>query len=208
MKIYTKNGDEGGTSFYGGKRVLKNDVLVSAYGDVDELNSSIGLVISYLRNQHMNYSNKWWYKYFPKGRKITKSIIKQLGDIQNDLFNVGFELATPTEEIKKKEKTGVFKNFVTDNNVKDLEMAIDNMETSLPPLNNFILPTGILPAAQLQLSRAICRRAERSVVTASQDVDISENILVYMNRLSDYLFVLARYVHITFDGSPEKMWNK
>ena len=87
-------------------------------------------------------------------------------------------------------------------------MAIDNMETSLPPLNNFILPTGILPAAQLQLSRAICRRAERSVVTASQDVDISENILVYMNRLSDYLFVLARYVHITFDGSPEKMWNK
>ncbi len=207
MKIYTKSGDEGGTSFYGGKRVLKNDVLISAYGDVDELNSSIGIVLASLRNVHLSYSNKWWYKQFTK-IKIRKSLIKQLDDVQNNLFNVGFELATPVEEIIKKEKTGVFKNFVTDNTVKDLEMAIDKMEASLPPLNNFILPTGILPASQLQLSRAICRRAERSVVTASQDVDISENILVYMNRLSDYLFVLARFVHIIFDGSPEKMWNK
>tara|TARA_B100000676_G_C18091451_1_gene860201 strand:+ start:3507 stop:4142 length:636 start_codon:yes stop_codon:yes gene_type:complete len=207
MKIYTKGGDEGSTSFYGGKRVLKNDLLVSAYGDVDELNSSIGITLAYLTNANMNYGSKWWYRYFTRG-KIRKNIIKQLENIQNDLFNIGFELATPPEEINKKEKTGIFKNFVNNNDVIDLEVAIDKMQDSLPALDNFILPTGILPAAQLQLSRAICRRAERSIVTAAQEVEISTNILVYINRLSDYLFVLARFTHINFDGRAEKMWNK
>ncbi|MBI51954.1 MAG: ATP:cob(I)alamin adenosyltransferase [Chloroflexi bacterium] len=207
MKIYTKGGDEGSTSFYGGKRVLKNDLLVSAYGEVDELNSSIGIALAYLKNVHINYGNKWWYRHFTKN-KVRKNIIKQLENIQNDLFNIGFELATPHEEITKKEKTGVFKNFVNENDINDLEIAIDSMQDSLPPLDNFILPTGILPAAQLQLSRAICRRAERTIVTAAQEVEISKNVLVYINRLSDYLFVLARFIHIIFDGQPEKMWNK
>ncbi|MAX11722.1 MAG: ATP:cob(I)alamin adenosyltransferase [Chloroflexi bacterium] len=207
MKIYTKGGDEGNTSFYGGKRVLKNDLFVSAYGDVDELNSSIGITLSYLKNIHLNYGNKWWYRYFTKG-KARKNIIKQLEKIQNDLFNIGFELATPLDQVKKKEKTGVFKNFVNDKDIKDLEVAIDSMQETLPPLDNFILPTGILPAAQLQLSRAICRRSERSIVTAAQEAEISKNILVYINRLSDYLFVLARFVHNVFDDKPEKMWDK
>ena len=102
----------------------------------------------------------------------------------------------------------VFKNFVNDKDIKDLEIAIDSMQETLPPLDNFILPTGILPAAQLQLARAICRRSERSIVTAAQEAEISKNILVYINRLSDYLFVLARFVHNVFDDKPEKMWDK
>ena len=207
MKIYTKGGDEGNTSFYGGKRVLKNDLLVSAYGDVDELISSIGIALAYLKNTHLPYGNKWWYRHFTKG-KTRKNTIKQLEKIQNDLFNIGFELATPPDQIQKKEKTGVFKNFVNDKDIKDLEIAIDSMQETLPPLDNFILPTGILPAAQLQLARAICRRSERSIVTAAQEAEISKNILVYINRLSDYLFVLARFVHNVFDDKPEKMWDK
>jgi len=206
MKIYTKSGDQGNTSFYGGKRVLKNNLLVTAYGEIDELNSSIGIVIAYLKNVHINYSSKWWFKHFTKG-KIRKTIINQLEDIQNDLFNIGFELATPHEDIKKNEDTGIFKNFVNDKDVTDLEMAIDSMQESLPKLDNFILPTGMLPSAQLQLSRAICRRAERSIVTAAQDLEISEKILVYINRLSDYLFVLSRFVHNTFGDGPEKLWK-
>ena len=121
---------------------MKNDLLVSAYGDVDELNSSIGITLAYLTNANMNYGSKWWYRYFTRG-KIRKNIIKQLENIQNDLFNIGFELATPPEEINKKEKTGIFKNFVNNNDVIDLEVAIDKMQDSLPSLDNFILPTGI-----------------------------------------------------------------
>ena len=207
MKIYTRGGDEGNTSFYGGKRVLKNDLLVSAYGDVDELNSSIGIALAYLTTVQLNYGYKWKYRRLTKG-KVRKNIIRQIEDIQNTLFNVGFELATPKEEITKKERTGIFNNFVSEQDIKDLEAAIDRMQNSLPVLDNFILPTGILPSAQLQLSRAICRRAERTIVTAAQEIEISKNVLVYINRLSDYLFVLARYVHIVFDGRAEKMWNK
>jgi|TARA_B110000263_G_C15310478_1_gene512841 cob(I)alamin adenosyltransferase len=207
MKIYTKSGDEGHTSFYGGKRVLKNDIFVTAYGEVDELNSSIGVVIALLKATRINYTYFWWYKHFTKG-KIRKCLIKQLEEIQNSLFNVGFELATPIEHQMKNDKGELFKNLFNEQNIKDIEKAIDKMEESLPPLENFILPTGVLPAAQMQLSRAICRRAERSIVTANQDTEVSQNILVYINRLSDYLFVLARYTHRNFGIGNEKLWKK
>ena len=207
MKIYTKSGDEGTTSFYGGKRVLKNDIFVTTYGEVDELNSSIGVALSLLKATRINYPYSWWYKHFTKG-KIRKTLIKQLEEIQNSLFNVGFELATPINHQNKIDKNELFKSFINEENITYLEKAIDKMEESLPPLENFILPTGVLPAAQLQLSRAICRRAERSIVTATQNVEISQNILVYINRLSDYLFVLARYTHHNFGIGPEKLWKK
>lgn len=164
MKIYTKTGDKGETSLYGGKRILKNDTRIEAYGSVDELNSSIGTVISQTKD---------------------KNIINGLTETQKNLMEIGSTLAGY--------KTLNTKYLIL--NTKKLENWIDDMDSELPILKNFILPQGVKSASLLHLSRSICRRAERRVVELSQKEEIHQDIIAYLNRLSDLLFVLARYIN-------------
>jgi len=171
MKIYTKTGDEGKTSLFGGERVLKDDVRIEAYGTTDELNALLGLVLS---------------------ESLTAEITNLLIQIQNDLFIVGAELATPKES--KKGKSIIPE--LGEESIKILENKIDEIEEKLPPLKSFILPSGTKSASLLHFGRTICRRAERLVVKLTKEVEINNSVIKYLNRLSDLLFVLARYENI------------
>lgn len=174
-KIYTKTGDQGDTSLFTGQRVAKNDPYIEALGTVDECNCAIGLAISHLLGQ-------------PEFHRIKE----QLETIQHALFDLGAALATPRTKaaIAKIEKTRFDHEEIT-----VLEKAIDNMEKELPPLKTFILPGGHSAGASLHLARSICRRAERLVTPIHKNGDVSNEVLTYLNRLSDYLFVLSRYVN-------------
>ena len=164
MKIYTKTGDDGTTALFGGGRVPKDSLRVECYGTIDELNSSIGVAVSEIE---------------------TLVIREKLLKIQNHLFNLGGELATPDES--------KIISRIENKDVGFLENTIDEIEKELQPLKQFILPGGTKGASLLNLSRTICRRAERLVTSLSKIEKISDVILVYLNRLSDLLFVLARY---------------
>ncbi|MEW6701433.1 MAG: cob(I)yrinic acid a,c-diamide adenosyltransferase [Bacteroidota bacterium] len=182
MKIYTKTGDKGETSLFGGRRVWKNDLRIQAYGTVDELNSILGVAITEIKNEEL------------------KEVI---GGIQHELFTVGSDLATPFERENK--------NFViprVDSNfVQRLEKFIDKFDSQLPVLKNFILPGGLKGAALLHYSRTICRRAEREVVALSKTDEINQEIEVYLNRLSDLLFVLSRFENFS-SKHPDVEWKK
>ncbi|WP_108670560.1 cob(I)yrinic acid a,c-diamide adenosyltransferase [Peribacillus acanthi] len=177
MKIYTKTGDKGTTSLIYGQRVKKSDIRVEAYGTCDEANSMIGLALSYINND----------------LKEKESIDHIFHKIQTELFHVGAELATPSgKEVKWKVKP---------EDVTVLEETIDQWEKHLPPLTNFILPGGHPAGAALHTARTIVRRAERC---ASEMVDeVNPLVLSYLNRLSDFLFVAARYIN-HLSGVPEK----
>lgn len=164
MKIYTKGGDKGQTSLIGGSRVGKDHVKIEAYGTVDELNSHLGLVAELVDDSHL-----------PLLRKI------QIG-----LFDMGSHLAAQPEQ----DMIPLPKVDVTD--VTAMENAIDKMNESLPKLKNFILPGGGKAAAQCHVTRCVCRRAERRVVALAALEKVDNDIIIYLNRLSDYLFVLAR----------------
>ncbi len=164
MKIYTKTGDDGETGLFGGPRVFKDDPRVDAYGTVDELSSAIGIAKSYASDVPTT---------------------ELLHEIQNELFSVGAELATP--EVAKR------KSAVSASSVTRLEQSIDRMEEDLAPLEHFVLPGGCPAAAHVHLARAICRRAERRIVKLGRDAELTDNVLPFFNRLSDALFVLARY---------------
>ncbi len=166
MKIYTKTGDLGDTGLFGGPRVAKDDPRIEAYGAVDELNALLGLA---------------------RSQNLPADIESLAAKIQDDLFAVGAELATPQPE---KHNT----SLVGQPLVQSLEQAIDQFEATLPPLTQFILPAGTPAAAALHVARTVCRRAERRIVTLARTpgADISPQLVVYMNRLSDLLFVLAR----------------
>lgn len=181
MKIYTKTGDDGLTSLLGGKRVKKSCIEMEAIGEVDELNGSIGVLISQLSSNDAE-------------------TIQQLRRAQNILFNVGSNLAAAQTDLVKVPE-------VTNERVHELEMWIDTMESSLPPLTQFILPGGTPAAAQSFLARAICRRAERQVVAFGEKVTLNPNLQKYLNRLSDGLFVLGRFLNKT-DGQVEIFWEK
>lgn len=179
MKIYTKTGDKGDTSLFGGQRVPKDALRIEAYGTVDELNSVLGIVRA---------DNK---------EKEIDSIIDR---IQNELFDLGADLATPRSQSSKSIKRIEAKDS------KHLEKEIDQLEEHLKPLKTFILPGGSPVAARLHFARTVCRRAERSVVRLSRNEDIGDGITIYLNRLSDLLFVLARYAnHAT--GVSETKWK-
>lgn len=178
MKIYTKTGDRGTTSLFGGKRVDKDSVRIEAYGNVDELNSLIGTILADS----------------PPG-----DVLKKLLRIQNELFVLGSDLATP-KEVKVK-VVRVKKSFVD-----RLEKEIDNWEKQLPKLRNFILPGGSITGSKLHLARTVARRAERSIVNLSANEKINANGLTYINRLSDWLFVLARFVN-KLDKAKEIPWR-
>ena len=166
MKIYTKTGDNGTTGLIGNKRVKKSNPRIATYGMVDELNAALGIVLS---------------------SKLGKDIRDLLTKIQNDLFIVGADLANPNLNNKS--------NRVTPEMVLFLEKEIDRLEEKLFPITFFILPGGDLVASQVHLARAICRRAEVSVVNLSEVDKINNECLVYMNRLSDLLFVVARTIN-------------
>ncbi len=165
MKIYTKTGDSGETSLFGGQRVSKNHSRIDAYGTVDELNSVIGLA----RTADPN--------------PVIDAI---LGRIQSELFVLGADLATPPEKNAQIDRIG-------QDHVQKLEEDIDQLEQNLNPLKSFILPGGSPGAAYLHLARTVCRRAERTSFSCRQSEIISDEALFFLNRLSDLLFVMARY---------------
>ncbi len=178
MKIYTRGGDTGETSLFGGERVRKNTLRVSAYGEVDELNSTIGVARAELTHDDLR---------------------AKLETIQSSLFDLGGELATPGARSAKKGPR------VGDTDVGELETWIDALETELEPLRNFILPGGARAAALLHLSRTVCRRAERAVITLGEREPVDALLVRYLNRLSDFLFVLARVVNKRA-GVTEPQW--
>lgn len=178
MKIYTKTGDKGTTSLIYGTRVSKTDARVEAYGTCDETNSMIGLAISYLQGE------------FFDGKEELQAVFHK---IQTVLFHVGAELATPEgKEVKW---------ILEEKDIEELEKTIDAWDVSLPTLTNFILPGGHQAGAALHVARTIARRAERIAVSLGDEVN--PLVLAYLNRLSDFLFVAARYVNMHL-GSKEQ----
>ncbi|MGQ0795824.1 MAG: cob(I)yrinic acid a,c-diamide adenosyltransferase [Nitrosopumilaceae archaeon] len=166
MKIYTKTGDDGTTGLQGGNRVLKSNLRIRAYGVVDEINATIGIILS---------------------SKIDEDITKILTKIQNDLFVVGSDLSNPDLSNKKNRVTAIM--------VENLEKNIDMLEKELPPLTNFILPGGHKIAALLHLARTITRRAETNLVSLDEKEKVNDECKKYLNRLSDLLFVIARTIN-------------
>jgi cob(I)alamin adenosyltransferase len=172
MKVYTKTGDIGTTALLGGTRVPKDHIRIESYGTVDELNSYIGLV----RDQEINVHYK-----------------KILMEIQDRLFTVGALLATPPEkEVLKSGELRLKKLGILESDIELLENEIDTMEDALPPMTHFVLPGGHTTVSYCHISRCVCRRAERLAVHLSHNEPIDMLVVKYLNRLSDYLFVLAR----------------
>ena len=181
-KIYTKTGDDGTTGLSDGSRVKKFDLRPSAYGDVDELNSFLGLLINCI-NKNKKYD----------------FLVKILKKIQNDLFDLGADLSTPIEENPKFEPLRI-----KDSQVFNLENLIDKFNRKLEPLNSFILPGGSEISCWLHVTRTVARRAERSISRLSDNNKINKQSLMYINRLSDFLFVVSR---ITNDnGKADILW--
>ncbi|MBV7440313.1 cob(I)yrinic acid a,c-diamide adenosyltransferase [Weeksellaceae bacterium TAE3-ERU29] len=184
MKIYTKQGDKGQTSLYGGLKVSKADLRIEAYGTIDEINSVIGCIVS--ENTIEKYN-------------------QQLIEIQNNLFCIGAELATPSDKLETQNGKSRIGKLITENETHSLENYIDEQQKNLPQLTHFILPGGGKSSAITHLSRTVCRRAERIIVRFSEIETVRPETIQYINRLSDYLFTLAR----TFakeNGIEETKW--
>lgn len=185
-KIYTRTGDAGQTAMIGGKRVSKSDPRLAAYGEVDELNSMLGLCGSLLEADPGLDAGL---------------VLEVLARVQAELFRVGAALATP-EEVRDQYALPPLEPQA----LSSLEEAIDRLEAKLPKLRNFILPGGHPAAAQLHVARTVCRRAERGLVAVRNDTAEDRFSLQYLNRLSDYLFTAARWVNHR-SGRTEKIWK-
>lgn len=181
MKIYTRTGDQGTTGLFGGARVHKTHARIMAYGTVDELNAFLGQSISALTEQEAD-----------------GMLRARLTRIQAELFVVGADLATPLEAKPWVPRVG-------EEMVKVLEHEIDAMEADLSPLQTFILPGGSSAGSALHVARTVCRRAERETVDAAGHETVNEFVIVYLNRLSDWLFVAARWINHAH-GAPETPW--
>lgn len=184
-KIYTKRGDTGSTSLVTGATVKKNHPRLECYGTVDELNSIIGIALCLLNNSSIAGAHP---------------LIANLVSTQNYLFTIGSHLAC--DDTKFAEKLPPLEN----QEVSQIEISIDEMEQGLPPLKNFILPGGCLASAHLHAARTVCRRAERAVLDLQQSTEVDARILIYLNRLSDFLFVAARYCNSLFK-TAEVVWK-
>lgn len=185
MKIYTKTGDKGKTSLFGGTRVPKYNLRIEAYGTVDELNSHIGLI---------------------RDQKIDKNTFSVLVKVQNELFTLGAMLATPKDkEVLKSGKERLNIPKIMEADIHFLENEIDVMNEKLPAMTNFVLPGGHTTVSFCHIARCVCRRAERIVVNLGEEEEINYITISYLNRLSDYLFVLAR--KLTIDNrATEVAW--
>lgn len=186
MKIYTRTGDDGTTSLFSGNRVKKSDLFIDAVGTIDECNSFIGFALSQMSLE----------------QELDK-VKLQLNAIQHALFDLGAHVATPLQQSSKEK---IKKTRFDETSTAELESWIDEYQALLPPLKNFILPGGDPAGSALHLARSICRRAERILVDLFEQKQINHESLVYLNRLSDYLFVLARYVNLV-THSPELDWQ-
>ena len=181
MKIYTKGGDKGETGLFGGERVPKDSIRIEAYGTIDELNSFIGLTIIEIKDQEVK---------------------ELLNRIQNNLFTLGSDLAAPDNEKNKKHNIPRIK----ESHFEEIEKEIDKFDSRMEELRNFILPGGCKSSALLHICRTICRRAERRVVTLSNGVNLNPEIIIFLNRLSDLFFVLARYEN-KISGIEDIKWQ-
>jgi cob(I)alamin adenosyltransferase len=180
--LYTRTGDAGTTALFGGKRVPKDHPRVAAYGAVDELNSALGVALTAIRQRRL---------------------VTALRDVQNELFNIGSELASEGGQA-----SGFGAQFKgPEKKIAALEALTDEYDAKLPALRTFILPGGSQAGALLHLCRTICRRAEREVVTLARNEKVNPAVGAYLNRLSDLLFVLARYVNKAA-RKPETPWRK
>lgn len=182
-KVYTLTGDKGTTSLVGGQRVDKDNMRVEAYGTVDELNSHIGLLACHVRENGDD------------------AIGKVIFTIQNRLFNLGAYLATENSDAQ----SPVY--GLTDDDVKAIEACIDKMDAELPPMKSFILPGGSVAAAQCDVCRTVARRAERRVITLSHNAPVNPLAMRYLNRLSDYFFILSRFINVK-NHFNEIFWDK
>lgn len=180
MKIYTKTGDGGETGLFDGTRVPKHDARVEAYGEVDETNAAIGAARAFVEDQE---------------------IVDLLTGIQRDLFAVGAQLADP----RYGERAAKQKTAITEERIAELERWIDRFDAQLPPLKGFILPCGTKGGAMLHLARCVCRRAERKITALAAFAKIPPIVVVYVNRLSDLLFVLARVANLR-QGEEQIPW--
>ncbi len=179
-KVYTKTGDDGSTALGSGRRVPKDSLRIEVIGAVDEVNAHIGAALSV---------------------GVVGAIGPTLKKIQNELFHLGADLCVPEEDKSHKPVPTVSKRHVD-----ELEQVMDKLSQNLPPLENFVLPGGSPSAATLHVARAVCRRAERSAVALARKEKIGEFVVQYLNRLSDALFVMARYENKRA-GSPDLLWN-
>lgn len=174
MKIYTRTGDEGKTGFVGGERVNKNDTRIEATGTLDELNSVLGVTLSFVTDEKLRF------------------IIEKA---QHELFTLGAELSWFTSKAGTSQRK---LPMTTPEQVKEIENLIDELDAVLAPQTSFILPNGTQASAFLHLARTVCRRAERQIVTLAQQYPLNPEILKYVNRLSDLLFIMARYANKEF----------
>jgi cob(I)alamin adenosyltransferase len=179
-KVYTRTGDDGTTGLGAGGRVAKDSPRIEAYGTVDELNSQIGLVLA---------------------TGVNETIAPALASIQNDLFHLGSDLCVLEEEKERRPVPSIEERHVT-----GLERLMDRLSEELAPLENFALPGGAPGAAQLQVARTVCRRAERLVVALARRESVGPHTVRYLNRLSDALFVMARHEN-NRRGIPDVLWN-
>lgn len=185
MKIYTKTGDKGKTSLFDGTRIPKNNIRVETYGTIDELNAVLGIVIANLENTD----------------EYKKDFQKNLTTMQQDLFEIGARLANP----KSKLDTDFCEQLA--NRTEVFEEYIDEMTSELPELTNFILPGGGKVGSLLQLARTVCRRAERQVVSLARQDTVDNEILMYLNRLSDLFHTMSRFANLK-EKKKEIIWNR
>jgi cob(I)alamin adenosyltransferase len=179
MKLYTRTGDDGTTGLYGGRRTAKDDPRVAAYGGIDEANAAIGLARTFLDDPDVD---------------------RALASIQRTLFDVGADLATPSDAAQR-----AHLHLIDDEDVAAVEVLIDRYDEALEPLRQFIIPGGHVAAATLHVARAVVRRSEREVVALARSEDVNAAVARYLNRLSDLLFVLARTANAQ-GGVSESRW--
>jgi cob(I)alamin adenosyltransferase len=185
-KVYTRSGDRGETSLVGGGRVAKDSQRIVAYGAIDELNCALGVVRALAAKQ---------------GSDAAERLIEILKRLQNELFDLGSELATPPDA----EYEGMWRASAPD--IQEIERTIDECQKSLEPLRSFVLPGGGLLGAHLHQARTVCRRAEIEILRLSRAETVSPHVVGYVNRLSDLLFVLARWI-AKRDGEAEYLWER
>lgn len=192
--IYTKTGDNGTTSLVGGRRVKKYDQRVEAYGTVDELNAHIGMLATMMRDKSIDLEMAF------DVREQFENCYKQLKTAQNKLFVIQTLLATEDEDTYNKLPQ------LDDNATDEMEAWIDDIDKRLPTLKSFVIPGGTTISAQAHIARTVCRRAERQIVRLAEEENIEEKIKKYINRTSDYLFVISRFALI-LENKAENFWN-
>lgn len=193
-KVYTRTGDQGMTSLVGGIRIDKASVRLESYGTIDELSSQLGLLAAMIQSSKGNASEECTAEY--------DDICNMIERIENTLFNLGSYLATDTTQTPLYDSAKINPEEIT-----ILEEKIDTITPMLPTLHSFVLPGGTMAASQAHVCRTVCRRAERCIVALTHEAEINPDVIRYVNRLSDYLFVLARHLN-ALAKEKEKIWRK